>query len=396
MMNFAVSKNTRELLDRINHWSMTEVRPLAREADNLGPPPNAAEVIARCPIGTDPGQFRETGPMVRGREHDVEYNKSLDGGGDYLALLCMEELNVGDGWGWQSLAGNNNAVTAVRLLGTPEQIERWGDPKKYHAAAICMTEEQGGLDLSQVKTTAVKSGDGWILNGEKRFISHASYAEYMVVLAQTEPGSGSRGLKPFIVEPSDPGFEVTKYSEEKFGTRYYPASSIRFNNIHLPADRLLAQRSFSEFMQSMNSTRPFCVAISIGGVRGMIEYAEDWIKQNNRPVSLRVRNEMEDQFAQMRAGLDSVRRMNLKAGRLLDQEGQLDATWAHKQKAFAAPILERIAFRSMLLMGAEAWSTAHLMEKWYRDVKTVDIIEGTGNMHRLQIARSEYGRAAAS
>lgn len=398
MLNFEVSAPTRELLARINDWSISEVRPLAREADNLGPPERAKEVIEKCPVGNCPLDFVMIGPAVRGREDDIEYTRSLEGGGAYLGLLCMEEMNVGDGWGWQSLPGNNLGERAVRLLGNSDQVHRWADGilrGEYSVTSICMTEDHCGLDLSQIKTTAVQSEGGWILNGEKRFISHGAYADYLVVFAQTQVGSGLRGIRAFIVEPGDEGFEVVKYSEDKFGTRYYPASTLRFNNVWLPEERMLENTNFGEFMNILNGSRPFCVAIGLGSARGMLEYAVNWRNSNNRPVSQRFRQQFQDQVDQMRGGLDSVRRMILRAGRIHDS-GVPDPVIAHKAKAFALPILERVAFRSMQLMGPEAWSKAHLMEKWYRDAKTNDIIEGTGNMHRIYIARSEYGSAAAN
>lgn len=398
MIDFELTANTKEMLAKIRDWSINEVRPHARAAENLAHPPAVAEVVEKCPVRNCPLDFKFIGPGVRGREDDIEYAQSLNGGGSVFGILAMEEMNVGDGWGWQALPGNNLGERAVRLLGNQEQVHKWADGilrGEYHITSICMTEEHCGLDLSQIKTTAVQEGDEWVINGTKRFISHGAYADYLVVFAQTVPGSGLKGVRAFIVQPSDPGFSVTKYSEDKLGVRYYPNSTLEFNNVRVGNDRVLASARFGQFMDILNGTRPFCAAIGLGTSRGMLEYATDWVMKNDRPLSPRRRERFDEQVQEMTAALDRVRRMLLRAAWEHDQ-GEADPTLSHKAKGYALPILEEVAFRSMQIMGPEAWSKEHLMEKWYRDSKFGDIVEGTGNMHRIYVARSEFSNVLAA
>jgi len=393
MFDLQLTPTTRDLLAEIKEWSIKEVRPHARAAENLKHPPAVDEVVAKCPVRHCPLDFRYIGPAVRGREDDKEYVKSLNGGGSLLGVLAMEEMNVGDGWGWQALPGNNLGERAVRLLGDDYQVYRWADGilrGDYKITSICMTEEHCGLDLSQIRPTAVQEGDEWVLNGTKRFISHGAYADYLVVFAQTRPGSGLAGIRAFIVEPTDEGFFVDKYSEDKLGVRYYPNSTLRFDNIRLPKDRGLANNNFGEFMAILNGTRPFCAAIGLGTAKGMLEYAVDWVNQHDKPFSPRRRQAFYEQVEIMTAALDRVRRMLMRSAWKHDQD-EADPMLAHKAKAYALPILEDVSFRSMQLMGPAAWSTEHLMEKWYRDSKFNDIVEGTGNMHRIFVAREEFG-----
>src|SRR5258708_22656 len=122
MLNFELTKNTRDLLAEIKDWSHNHVRPHAREVDNTYKYPAAvAEVAEKCPITHSPLDFWSTGPGVRGREDDQEYIASLNGGKSVLGLLATEEVYSGDGWGWQALPGNNLGEAAVRRLGNQAQ-----------------------------------------------------------------------------------------------------------------------------------------------------------------------------------------------------------------------------------------------------------------------------------
>jgi acyl-CoA dehydrogenase len=397
MLNFELTRNTRELLAQIRHWSINEVRPHAREADvTYSYPAAVAEVAAKSPITHSPLDFWYTGPGVRGREEDRDYNASLNGGGSVLGLLATEEVYAGDGWGWQALPGNNLGETAVRRLGNAAQIAKWADGVQrgdYKLTSICMTEKHCGLDLSQIKTTAVKEGDHWILRGAKHYISHGAFSDYLVVIAQTQPGSGFAGTRAFIVERGDAGLVVTNKCIEKLGTRFFAQAAIEFHDMVLPEERLLNNGTLIDFMSVMNGTRPFCAASGIGIAKGMLEYAVNWIDTYDKPWSPRRKERIAQMVDECYAALARARRLCLHAGWVHDQ-GQADNILAQKAKAYAAPIYQGVAFRAMQLMGPEAWSRDHLMEKWYRDCKFFDIVEGTSNLHRIAVARAEYGRAA--
>jgi alkylation response protein AidB-like acyl-CoA dehydrogenase len=398
MLSFELTKNTRELLAKINAWAVESVRPHARGVDDTYSYPAAfEEVAAKCPITHNPMDFYYTGPGVRGREGEEAYTASLNGGGAFLGILATEEVYAGDGWGWQALPGNNIGETAVRRLGSPAQAARWADGiarGDYKITSICMTEKHCGLDLSQIRTTAVKDGDHWILNGSKHYISHGAISDYLVVIAQTRPGSGFAGTRAFIVERGDEGLVVTNGCIGKLGTRFFAQAGIEFHDVRLPADRLLDNGTLIDFMSVMNGTRPFCAASGIGIARGMLDYAVDWMNAFDKPWSPRRKARIEEMVAECRAALARARRMALTAAWVHDQ-GEADNVLAQKSKAYAAPIFQGVAFRAMQLMGPEAWSKDHLMEKWYRDSKFFDIVEGTRNLHRIAVARAEYGRAAA-
>ncbi len=396
MFNFEVSKNTKELLAKIEHWSITYVRPHARKIDDTYQLPDSdtiAKISEKCPIRNSPLDFWSTGPAVRGRENDKEYVASLNGGRSVLGMLATEAVFAGDGWGLQTLPGDNMAEVAVRRLGNAQQIHKWADGIRrgeYKRTSMAMTEHHCGLDLSQIKTTAVKEGDRWVLNGGKAYISHAAYSDFLIVLAQTMPGSGFKGVRAFIVDRHDKGLVVTIPNYEKLGARSYIQAAVEFHDIILDEDRLLNSGSFKEFAQVQAATRPFCGLQAVGIASTMLKYAVDWVNTHDRPWAPRRQERFNEVVADARGALDKARRLVLQAGWVHDQ-GRADNVLGQKAKGYATAVAERVAFKAMQLMGPAAWSKEHLMEKWYRDVKFNDMMGGTRNLHRLAVARAEFG-----
>jgi len=396
MFNFEITKNTQDLLAKIEEWSITYVRPHARKIDDTNELPDAATVAAiaeKCPIRHSPLDFWSSGPGVRGRENDKAYIASLNGGRSVLGMLATEAVFAGDGWGLQALPGDNMAEVAVRRLGNAEQVHKWADGIRrgeYKRTSMAMTEKHCGLDLSQIKTTAIKQGDHWVLNGAKEYISHAGYSDFLVVLAQTVPGSGFKGARAFIVDRHDAGLVTTIERYEKLGARSYVQGAVEFHDISLGEDRLLNNGSFKEFAQVQAATRPFCGLQALSIASTMLKYAGNWVNTHDRPCSPRRRERLKEVVDDARAALDRARRLVLQAGWVHDQ-GRADNVLGQKAKGYATAVGERVAFRAMQLMGPAAWSKEHLMEKWYRDVKFNDMMGGTRNLHRLAVARAEYG-----
>jgi alkylation response protein AidB-like acyl-CoA dehydrogenase len=396
MFNFEVSQNTKDLLAQIEDWSITYVRPHARKIDDTYQLPNAAtieEIAKKCPIRNSPLDFWSTGPGVKGREDDKAYVASLNGGRSVLGMLATEAVFAGDGWGLQTLPGDNMAEVAVRRMGNAEQIHKWADGIRrgeYKRTSMAMTEKHCGLDLSQIRTTAIKQGDHWVLNGAKDYISHAAYSDFLIVLAQTVPGSGFKGARAFIVDRHDEGLVVTVQCYEKLGARSYVQAAVEFHDIILAEDRLLSSGTLREFAQVQAATRPFCGLQAVGIASTMLKYAEHWVNTNDRPWSSRRRQRIQEVVDDARGALEKARRMVLHTGWIHDQ-GRADNVLGQRAKGYATAIAERVAYKAMQLMGPAAWSKEHLMEKWYRDVKFNDMMGGTRNLHRLAVARAEYG-----
>lgn len=396
MFNYEATKSTKELLAQIKHWAITHVRPHARSVDDTYSLPDQSiidAIAAECPIRNSPLDFWSSGPGVRGREDDEDYVKSLNGGRSVLGMMATEAVMAGDLWGLQTLPGDNMGEVAVRNLGNEQQIHKWADGIRrgeYKRVAMGMTEEHCGLDLSQIRTTAVKKGDKWILNGSKAYISHAAYADYIVVLAQTEPGSGFKGARCFIVDRKDEGLEVTVPRYEKLGARYYNQAAVAFNDIVLDEDRLLNGGSFKQFAQVQAATRPFCGLQAIGIASTMLDYAVDWVNDHDRPWAPGRRQRFDELVSDSRGAIAKARRMTLHAGWVHDQ-GRADNILGQRAKGYSTFISEAVAFKAMQLMGPAAWSKDHLMEKWYRDIKFNDMMGGTRNLHRIAVGRDQFG-----
>jgi acyl-CoA dehydrogenase len=297
---------------------------------------------------------------------------------------------------------------AVEATGTPEQKARFlaryreGTPKW---ASMAMTEAHCGSDTAAIRTTAVRDGDSWVLNGEKIFVTsgHKSVVDsdgFMVVWATVDPSAGRAGIKPFVVEAATPGLKVTKL-EHKLGIRASDTAAVLLDNCRIPLDNLLGSpdvvdrtQGFKGAMATFDATRPSVAASALGIARATLEL----LKQRLAEQGVRIRygtprhllsaleRDVVDMEAQLRAGW----LMTLKAAWLMDQRLP-NTVEASMCKVKAGDVVTRTTQKGVELMGPPGYSRRLLFEKWMRDAKINDLFEGTGQINRLIIARRILG-----
>jgi acyl-CoA dehydrogenase len=401
-VDLSLSPQVEDLLRRVREWSVSEVRPYARQADTEGVYPDeeiSSKVIATCPIDFSPMGFEE---LPKPHHTGSDWTALLEGGSNVLGVLAIEAMSYGDGWVWQVFPGGRLAERVIRAVGTPEQVERWVggvDRGKYKMTAIAMTEEGLGSDIASMTMTAFRDGDGWVLNGQKRFISNGSLADYVLVFATTDPSLGHKGIRGFMVEKGTPGFEVSKFGEDKIGFRFAPQATLEFNDVHIPLDQCLGDptqgnRDTATALGEFNATRPYCVAWATGLARASLDYAWNWAESNRDEFSPSRWTLMKQERQRMHFALDDGRRMILRAAARRDKE-MPNIKESSMAKAYVAPLAEKIVLRSLQMMGPGSTSERHLLEKWYRDVKMFDIVEGTGQILRITISRQQLGSGAS-
>jgi alkylation response protein AidB-like acyl-CoA dehydrogenase len=394
-ITFDVSPATRRLIDEVREWSVDEIRPLARQADRTELYPRTkAEILETCPIDLSPlcypGLKLDTEEM-QGKEWVASLRED---GNSVVGTMVMEALNYGDGWGWQQLAGAGIGEIAIDLLGTPDQIEKWVGGVfrgEYNFTSWGMTEPTTGSDVSGIAATAVKDGEDWILNGTKRFISNGSICDYLIFFATIDPALGNRGLRAFIVEKGAPGWTVPSI-EDKLGLRYTQQARIEFNNVRVPDENMLrgAGGDGSGTMQALatfNRTRPYCCAWGIGIAQASIDYVKDYLAQERKSFAPHRWSRIEDTFDSMNHQLDQARRLVWRAAWIHDM-GLPDAKSASQAKSVVPQICEQMTLRAMQLMGPDAASEEHLLEKWYRDVKLMDVVEGPPQIQKITVSRT--------
>jgi len=324
----------------------------------------------------------------------------------------IEALSFGDAGIYLCGPGAGLGGAAIEATGTKEQKERFlaryreGKPKW---ASMAMTEPQCGSDTAAIRTTAVRDGDHWVLNGEKIFVTsgHKSLIDsegLSVIWATVDPSAGRAGIKPFVVEAGTPGLKVTKL-EHKLGIRASATASLVLEDCRIPLDNLLGSaevvdrtKGFKGAMATFDATRPSVAASALGIARASIELLKDLLAQEGitiryqtpRNLLSAIERDVVDMEAQLRAGW----LLTLKAAWLMDQR-RPNTVEASACKVKAGDVVTKVTQKAVELMGPTGYSRKLLLEKWMRDAKINDLFEGTGQINRLIIARRLLGYSSA-
>jgi acyl-CoA dehydrogenase len=281
----------------------------------------------------------------------------------------------------------------VLAMGTPDQKERFlgpfRDPKVPRWACFAMTEPSAGSDAAAIKTHARKDGDGWILNGAKCFIGNASRSEWILVQATVDPSKGRSAQRAFFVPQGTPGLGGFKI-EKKMGLKAYESTSFSLEDCRVPAANLLGgeeryerKAGFKTAMRTFNAGRPVIAANAVGIGRAALDEALRFSRENDLLDDTRVRDRLELAARRLRM----ARLICLRAGWLADEQ-RPNIVEASMSKAMAAGVAQETTALGMELLGNVGGRGDHLIEKLYRDQKAMDIVEGTGQIQRMIIARN--------
>jgi acyl-CoA dehydrogenase len=323
-------------------------------------------------------------------------------------MHVIEMLSWGDAGIYLCGPGAGLGGAAVQATGTPEQKARFlaryreGKPKW---ASMAMTEPHCGSDTAAIRTTAVRDGDHWVLNGEKIFVTsgHKSMVDsdgFMVVWATVDPAAGRAGMKPFIVEAGTPGLRIAKL-EHKMGIRASDTASAVLDNCRIPLGNLLGApevadrtKGFKGAMATFDATRPSVAASALGIARATLDLLKEQLAE--RGVTIRygtprhLLSALERDIVELEAQLRAGWLLTLKAAWLLDQR-QPNTVESSMCKVKAGDVVTRTTQKGVELAGPPGYSRRLLFEKWMRDAKINDLFEGTGQINRLVIARRILG-----
>jgi acyl-CoA dehydrogenase len=392
--SFTLSKPLADYGNILRDWSATEVRPYARQADTEhAPPANWKEILDTCPVG-----------LGRQDIPDAEPVPAFEEGHWVTDLIYHEALSYGDIWAGPVIGGGIGHLV-VQSMGTPEQVDKWYTPvvKLGLTTAFALTEPHFGSDATQVATTATRDGDSWVLNGTKIFCSGAVGAEYITVFATTDKSLGPKGIAAFVVPGGTPGLVITKRNESKLGIRSWQTSSLTFDNCVIPVENRLGWSGDPNFkprssgqagaLGALGNNRPNMAAMAIGLAQASIDVATGILRERRAGFTPQRWSDIESEIENMNAALNRGRRMNLHAQYLLDA-GKGDRAVSAAAKGYAPQTVDRVIRRCMQLLGPDGTSQELLLEKWYRDVKIMDIFEGSGQVQRIIVGRTLMGRVA--
>ncbi|MBS1821775.1 MAG: acyl-CoA dehydrogenase [Acidobacteria bacterium] len=313
-------------------------------------------------------------------------------------VLAIEELSRVDGSVGIIVAAHNSLCTNhIMLAGNDEQRRRWIPllASGQWLGAWGLTEPGSGSDAGGARTTAVKRGDRWVLNGSKTFITNGSYANCAVVLAVTDKDKGTRGgISAFVVERGTPGFRSGK-KENKLGLRASDTAELIFEDCEIPEENLVGKpgEGFKDAMRVLDGGRISIAALSLGMGRGALDAAIKY-SQERRQFGKTISEFQAIQFkiADMATELDAAWLLTMRAAQMKDK-GQKVTLESAMAKLYASEAACRICDEGVQIHGGYGFIKDYPAEKFYRDVRLCPIGEGTSEIQRMVIARELLGKA---
>ncbi len=365
-ISFRPTPEQRELQELAHEFAEKELRPIALEWDAKDDFPPALLAKAAALGLTSYRIPREYGGA----------------GVDHLtAALIAEELS----WGCAGLAATIAAtlfpVRPLLRFGTDEQRERYLPrlaSEQGCLAAIAFTEPQAGSDFAAIRTTARRDGDEWVLSGEKCYVTNGGIAEVTLLFARSESG-----ISAFVLERGDPGVHAGR-KEQKLGLRSSYTGSIVLDEARIPGDRLLGDegQGFLIAMDFFELSRPQVAASAVGVARAAFEYATEYAREREAfGKPLIARQGVSFKLAEMAMEIEAARLLVWRACAALDagEDAGLLGSYA---KAFAADAAMKVATEAVQVLGGAGVMRDHPVEKWLRDAKVFQIVEGTSEIQR--------------
>lgn len=364
------------------------IRTMAREFANEVVAPGAAE---RDKTGIFPLDLvRQMGELgLFGIPFAEEYGGV---GGDTVSYaLAVEEISRADASLGITLAAHCSiGMGPVYYFGSKEQKERWlpGAARAEYLASFGLTEPGAGSDSAGTKSTAVRAGDDWILNGSKIYITNAYYAGYIVCTAMTDPGSGHRGISAFVLPNPTPGFSIGP-SYDKMGLHSSDTRPLFFENVRLPGESLLGKEGegFRQFMVTLDGGRISIGAMAVGIAQASLDAALKYAQERTQfGQSISKFQAIQFKLADMAMEVELARTMVLKAAWLKDQ-GRAFTREGAMAKLFASEVANRAANQAIQIHGGAGYLEDFPVSRYWRDAKLTEIGEGTSEIQRIVIAK---------
>ena len=375
-MAYLLNEEAEDLLRDVKDFCDNEIREQIKIADETGEWP--AELYAKA---------QELGL------HMLDVPEEYGGMGlDHIGeAAIMEYLAYTDAGFGVTLNGNGLSLKPVLIAGTEEQKARcceiivnggWG--------AFALTEPSAGCDAGAGRSTAVKVGDEYILNGTKTFITNAAVADFFVITALTDKEKGTHGgMSAFLVEKGTPGLSVGKH-ENKMGIRASITSDLIMEDVHVPASALLGKEGegFAIAMKTLDMARTWCAVLGIGVAQRCVDEAAAYAKtrvQFGRPIGKL--QAIQFKLADMEMRTEAARQLAAYSITRMDK-GLSFSKESAEAKCMAGDAAMQNAVEAIQILGGYGYSREYPVEKLFRDAKIFQIFEGTNEIQRMVIGRS--------
>jgi acyl-CoA dehydrogenase len=374
VVDFTLTDEQKALREMAHDFAEKEMRPVAWEYDKDGTWPE--DVLRKA---------WELGIM----NSHIEEEYGGPGASFFDGVIIEEEL----GWG---CSGIGTSIACNGLASAPLQVAASDELRKeylgrltedFKLASFCLTEPDAGSDVSGMRTTAVKKGDKYVINGSKCFITNGGYADWYTVYAKTDKDAGHRGISAFVV-PRDAGVTVDK-KEDKMGQRASNTATISFNDVEIPADHLIGEenKGFKIAMMTLDRTRPGVASMAVGIARAAFEFATEYSKERVQfGVPIAMHQAIQFMIADMATDVEAARLLVWKSAVELDQ-GKRNTLISSHAKRFSADAAMKVATDAVQVYGGYGFIKEYPVEKLMRDAKIMQLYEGTSQIQRLVIAR---------
>jgi len=313
-------------------------------------------------------------------------------GADALAIvLIIEEV--------ARVCGSSSLIPAVNKLGSlplilggnSEQKKRWLTPLvQGKGFSYCLSESDAGSDASALRTKVERVGDGWILNGSKKWISNAGISQFYTVIAQGDSSKGAKGITAFIVEKSDEGVSFGS-PEKKMGFRGSPTCEVYFDNVILGDDRRISEigEGFTLAMNTLDHTRITIAAQALGLAQGALDVAAKYAherKQFGRPIF--DFQAIQFMLADMAMNIEAARQLTYAAAVKSENSEKDLKFFSAASKCFASDVAMKVTQDAIQVLGGYGYVSDYPVERMMRDAKLTQIYEGTNQIQRIIMARN--------
>ncbi len=401
MISLDDPKKLRQLRDQAHQVAMNMLRPISRTYDRAEHAyPKELDLLAAMIDGlSESGASSGAGAAGVKRDDSADEKPGVKNGTNLASVMSIAEMCWGDVALLLSLPRQGLGNSAIASVGSPEQQERFG----RLWASMAITEPDTGSDTARIRTTAVRDGDEYVLNGEKIYVTSGERSDAVVVWATLDASLGRAAIKSFVVPKGTPGMTVERL-EHKLGIKASDTAAIRFEDCRVPAANLLGSsdidtsQGFAGAMATFDNTRPLVAAMAVGCAKAALDLTIDLLSQAgvsvdyDRPAL--VQTAAAAKLLQLEADWEGARLLMLQAAWMADNR-QANAMEASMAKAKAGRVASDVTLSCVELCGSVGYSEGELLEKWARDSKILDIFEGTQQIQQLIVARRVLGLSSA-
>ncbi len=309
-----------------------------------------------------------------------------------VEAFCRRDSGIG-----VCLSIANFSSEIIMRFGNDAQKKKYLIPitKGEAISAGAFTEPDHGSDITQLRTTAIQDGNGYLINGVKTFISNGTIANFVIVLCQSDPQAKPtyRGQSTFIVEKGSKGFEVNELGE-KMGIKMTSTTEMSFDQVRIPEENLIGMlhRGFYQVLEFFDESRVMVAAQALGIAQGAFDRALDYAKKREQFGKKLVEFQVtQHKLADMATQIEAARCLVYKAGWNFDQ-GRIDPKWTSMAKMYAGRVAVEVAQEAIQIHGGYGYMLEYEVERYYRDARITEIYEGTREIQKNTIASAVIGK----